>query len=57
MIYEQVKDLPPAAFKRYCGVRPETFHRMVGKSSLTACSDGDASQDDRLNSRSQTKCC
>jgi hypothetical protein len=29
MSYEQVKDLPPAAFKRYCGVRPETFHRMV----------------------------
>ena len=25
MIYEQVKDLPPAAFKRYCGVQPETF--------------------------------
>jgi len=29
MSYEQIKDLPPAAFKRYCGVRPETFHRMV----------------------------
>jgi hypothetical protein len=30
MSYEQVKDLPPAEFKRYCGVRPETFRRMVG---------------------------
>ena len=29
MSYEQVKDLPPAQFKRYCGVRPETFRRMV----------------------------
>jgi hypothetical protein len=29
MSYEQVKDLPPAEFKRYCGVRPETFQRMV----------------------------
>jgi hypothetical protein len=29
MSYEQVKDLPPAEFKRYCGVRPETFCRMV----------------------------
>jgi hypothetical protein len=29
MSYEQVKDLSPAEFKRYCGVRPETFHRMV----------------------------
>ena len=29
MSYEQVKDLPPAEFKRYCGVRPETFRRMV----------------------------
>ena len=29
MSYEQVKDLPPAEFKRYCGVQPETFQRMV----------------------------
>lgn len=29
MSYEQVKDLRPAEFKRYCGVQPETFHRMV----------------------------
>jgi hypothetical protein len=29
MSYEQVKDLPPAEFKRYCGVQPETFRRMV----------------------------
>jgi len=29
MSYEQVKDLPSAEFKRYCGVRPETFQRMV----------------------------
>jgi hypothetical protein len=29
MSYEQVKALSPADFKRYCGVRPETFRRMV----------------------------
>src|SRR2546423_5628059 len=29
MSYEQVKDLPPAEFKRYCGVQPETFRRMI----------------------------
>src|SRR5215210_7583029 len=29
MSYEQGKDLPPVEFKRYCGVRPETFRRMV----------------------------
>ena len=29
MSYEQVKDLRPAEFKRYCGVEPETFRRMV----------------------------
>ena len=29
MSYEQVKDLLPAEFKRYCGVEPETFRRMV----------------------------
>ena len=29
MSYEQVKDLPPAEFKRYCGVRPETFRKMT----------------------------
>jgi len=30
MSYEQVKDLPPAEFKRYCGVQPQTFQKMVG---------------------------
>jgi hypothetical protein len=29
MSYEQIKDLQPALFKRYCGVTPETFHQMV----------------------------
>lgn len=29
MSYEQIKDLRPAEFKRYCGVEPETFKRMV----------------------------
>lgn len=29
MSYEQIKDLRPADFKRYCGVAPETFKRMV----------------------------
>src|SRR5947199_4724677 len=29
MSYEQIKDLRPAEFKRYCGVEPETFLRMV----------------------------
>jgi hypothetical protein len=29
MSYEQIKDLRPADFKRYCGVAPETFQRMV----------------------------
>jgi hypothetical protein len=29
MSYEQIKDLAPALFKRYCGVKPETFHQMV----------------------------
>lgn len=29
MSYEQLKDLPPAEFKRYCGVEPETFRRMA----------------------------
>jgi hypothetical protein len=29
MSYEQVKDLPPAEFKRYCGVQPQTFQKMV----------------------------
>lgn len=29
MSYEQVKDLPPAQFKRYCEVQPETFCKMV----------------------------
>ena len=29
MSYEQIKDLHPAEFKRYCGVEPETFQRVV----------------------------
>jgi len=29
MSYEQIKDLRPADFKRYCGVEPETFQPMV----------------------------
>ena len=29
MTYEQVKDLKPSAFKRRCGVQPETFKQMV----------------------------
>lgn len=29
MSYEQVKDLRPAEFKRYCGVEPETFRKMA----------------------------
>lgn len=29
MSYEQIKDLPPALFKRYCGVKPETFAKMI----------------------------
>lgn len=29
MSYEQIKDLRPALFKRYCGVKPATFHQMV----------------------------
>jgi len=29
MSYEQIKDLRPAEFKRYCGVEPDTFSRMV----------------------------
>jgi hypothetical protein len=29
MSYQQIKDLPPAHFKRYCGVKPDTFHQMV----------------------------
>lgn len=28
MSYEKIKSLPPAHFKRYCGVKPETFQRM-----------------------------
>jgi hypothetical protein len=34
MSYEQIKDLRPALFKRYCGVKPETFHKMVAVVSL-----------------------
>jgi hypothetical protein len=33
MSYEQVKDFPPAEFKRYCGVQPQTFQKMVGVGS------------------------
>jgi hypothetical protein len=29
MSYEQIKDLRPALFKRYCGVKPETFQKLV----------------------------
>src|SRR5215216_1299993 len=29
MSYERIKDLRPTDFKRYCGVEPETFRRMV----------------------------
>ncbi len=29
MSYEQIKDLRPALFKRYCGVKPATFQKMV----------------------------
>jgi hypothetical protein len=29
MSYERIKDLRPALFKRYCGVKPETFQKMV----------------------------
>ncbi len=30
MTYERVKNLKPEDFKRLCGVRPETFIKMVG---------------------------
>lgn len=29
MTYEKVKDLTPEAFKRFCGVKPETFTAML----------------------------
>lgn len=29
MSYDKIKDLQPALFKRYCGVKPDTFHKMV----------------------------
>jgi Helix-turn-helix of DDE superfamily endonuclease len=29
MTYEQLKELKPSAFKRRCGVQPETFKQMV----------------------------
>ena len=29
MSYEQIKKLRPVDFKRYCGVNPHTFHKMV----------------------------
>ncbi|MGQ4648484.1 hypothetical protein [Lyngbya aestuarii] len=29
MTYEKVKDLKPQEFKRLCGVRKETFAKMV----------------------------
>jgi hypothetical protein len=35
MSYAQIKDLAPALFKRYCEVKPETFHQMVSV-SMTA---------------------
>jgi hypothetical protein len=34
MSYEQIKDLRPSLFKRYCGVKPETFRKMVTVVSL-----------------------
>jgi hypothetical protein len=30
MFYEDLKKLCPVEFKRYCGVKPKTFERMVG---------------------------
>jgi hypothetical protein len=29
MFYEDLKKLRPVEFKRYCGVKPKTFERMV----------------------------
>jgi len=29
MSYEQIKKLRPVDFKRYCGVKPHTFQKMV----------------------------
>ena len=29
MTYAEIKDLKPRAFKRFCGVKPQTFTRMV----------------------------
>jgi hypothetical protein len=29
MSYEHIKDLRPSLFKRYCGVKPATFQKMV----------------------------
>ena len=29
MTYAEIKDLKPTAFKRFCGVKPHTFARMV----------------------------
>lgn len=29
MVYEQLKELPTAAFKRYCGIKPQTFSAML----------------------------
>lgn len=29
MSYEQIRNLRPALFKRHCGVKPETFEKMV----------------------------
>ena len=29
MTYAEIKDLKPAAFKRFCGVKPQTFALMV----------------------------
>lgn len=34
MSYDKIKDLRPALFKRYCGVKPDTFQRMVRVVSL-----------------------
>ena len=29
MSYSEIRHLKPAAFRRYCGLKPETFHRLV----------------------------
>ncbi len=36
MSYQQIKDLRPALFKRYCEVKPDTFHKMVAVIAVCA---------------------